>query len=147
MAKKIIYFAYGSNMLTRKLKEVAPSASPIGRARLEDYCMVVNKKSDDGSSKANLTKSAGNVVWGVLYEIDENELNRLDRSEGGYLRISLEVKANAGGPLTAFVYLSSKLTSSLPYHRYKRLMVEGAKEHNLPDAYVDFLEQLPWQPG
>ena len=147
MEKKIIYFAYGSNVLTRKLRDVAPSARPIGTARLEDYRFVVNKKSVDGSSKANLLKSPGNLVWGVLYEIDELELNELDRSEGGYQRKSLEVKPNTGSPTKAFVYLSVKLTDSLPYHWYKRLLVDGAREHGLPSAYVDFLMQLPSQPA
>jgi len=147
MSGKVIYFAYGSNMLTSKIKEVAPSAKAMGRAKLENYRLAVNKKSVDGSSKANLTKSAGDAVWGVLYEMDEGDLNRLDRSEGGYLRISIEVKANESGQVKAFVYLSSKLTNSLPYHWYKRLIVDGAREHNLPAAYIDFLEQLPSQSG
>ena len=147
MSGKVIYFAYGSNMLTRKIREVAPSARPIGTAILENYLLVVNKKSLDGSSKANLLKIPGHLVWGVLYEIDEGELNRLDRSEGGYLRKSLEVKPTTGGEAKAFVYLSSKLTNSLPYHWYKRFIVDGAREHGLPTVYVDFLEQLPSQPG
>jgi gamma-glutamylcyclotransferase len=147
MSGKVIYFAYGSNMSTKKIRDVVPSAKPIGQARLEGYRLVFNKKSVDGSSKANLIRSAGDKVWGVLYEMDEGELKRLDRSEGGYLRKFLEVIANAGGPVKAFAYLSSKLTNSLPYHWYKRLVVDGAREHNLPAAYVDVLEQLPSQPG
>ena len=82
MDTKIIYFAYGSNINTEQLRSYVPSAKPLGRARLLNKRMVCNKKSRDNSGKANLVDSHSDAVWGVLYEIDLVELDKLDRAEG-----------------------------------------------------------------
>jgi gamma-glutamylcyclotransferase (GGCT)/AIG2-like uncharacterized protein YtfP len=146
MSENLIYFAYGSNMLSSKLREVAPSARPLGRASLKGYRLVMNKKSIDGSCKANLEEKADGLVWGVLFALEAGELERLDRSEGGYHRKPIEVKAEERGPVKAVAYVSSKLTSARPYDWYLRFIIEGAREHNLPAEYTALLEQIPTQP-
>lgn len=141
------YFAYGANMSTGWLKRCVPSAKPLGHAKLLDKRLVCNKESIDGSGKANLANSLGDAVWGVLYEIDLAELAKLDRVEGGYTRVSLEVITNQGSSIKAYVYISCKLTDDArPYDWYKELMIKGAREHQLPAPYVKFLEQIPSKP-
>jgi len=54
----------------------APSAKPLGRAKLPNKRLVCNKKSTDCSGKANLIDSAEDTVWGVLYEIDSADAER-----------------------------------------------------------------------
>jgi gamma-glutamylcyclotransferase len=142
----IYYFAYGANMLMSKITDRSLSARALSPAKLKGYRLVINKKSKDGSGKANLMKSEGDEVWGVLYEMDENDLVNLDRHEGGYRRECFELWTDAGKTVKAFAYISSKLTNSLPTYEYKMLLVNGAREHGLPATYVGFLEQLPSQP-
>jgi len=49
--------------------------------------------------------------------------------------------------LGAYVYVSSILTDDpRPYHWYKELMIEGAREHHLPSFYVKHLEQIESKP-
>ena len=144
---KIMCFAYGSNMYTDRMRSRVPSATVVGPAKLPDKRLVCSKKSKDGSGKANLADSPGDPVWGVLYEVDLAELDRLDRAEGGYQRTSLQVWARQGSPVTAEVYVSTELTADpVPYESYKELIVAGAREHKLPRDYVEYLEQLPSKP-
>jgi len=148
MSKKVVYFAYGSNMSTERLKKRVPSAKPLGRAKLLNKHLVCNKKSKDGSGKSNLIDSTGDIVWGVLYEIDRAELNRLDRVESGYTRMILEVITDQDSSVKTYVYVSSELIDDArPYDLYKKLVIEGAREHQLPASYVKYLEQIQSKPN
>lgn len=94
---KILYFTYGSNMLDARLQARCPSARAIGAARLRGWTLRFDKRSKDGSGKATIEASTDPdaMVHGVLYEIEEHELDDLDRFEGhgkGYDRQILEVE-------------------------------------------------------
>ena len=70
MTKRIVYFAYGSNMLTARLRERTPSATPIGIGRLTGHVLSWDKRSRaDGSGKcdAEATGHERDVIWGVLF--------------------------------------------------------------------------------
>jgi len=147
MGKEVYYFAYGSNMVTKRLRSWVPSAKVIGQARLLNKRMVCNKKSIDGSGKANLVDSPGDVAWGVLYKVDTEELSKLDRVEGGYQRLTMQVLTNEEDFIESEVYISMKLTTDLtPYDWYKDLIISGACEHELPRDYLKYLKQLPSRP-
>lgn len=144
---RIPYFAYGSNMDTERLRSRVPSATVIGPAKLRDKLMVFNKRSTDGSGKANLVNSRGDLVWGVLYEVDLTELNKLDRAERGYDRTSLKVWTEQGHAVRAEVYISTELTADpVPYDWYKDLIIAAARQHQLPRHYVEYLQQLRSKP-
>lgn len=147
MGRKAYYFAYGSNMVTKRLRSRVPSAKVIGQAKLLNKRMVCNKKSIDGSGKANLVDSLGDVVWGVLYKVDIEELSKLDRAEGGYQRLAMQVLTNEEDFIESEVYISLRLTTDpTPYDWYKDLIISGACEHELPSDYLEYLKQLPSRP-
>lgn len=147
MCPNVVYFAYGSNMCTERLRSRICYARAVGRAKLLDKRMVCNKESEDGSGKANLIESPGDVVWGVLYEVDSSELDKLDRAEGGYERVTMQVLTHLGDLLQAEVYRSDRLSADpTPYHWYKERILRGARKHELPTAYLQYLEQLPSKP-
>ena len=144
----VIYFAYGSNMKTSWLQSRVPSAKALGRARLLGKRLVCNKKSKYGSGKANLMDSPGDCVWGVLFEIDSAELRDLDKVEGGYERVEVDVLDEAGESVTAQTYISRRVTTDpVPYEWYKQLIISGAREHHLPDDYLAALQRLPSKPN
>ena len=141
---KTVYFAYGSNMATDQMHSRISSAKVFGCARLNDKRLIFSKKSKDGSGKANLIDSLGDVTWGVLYEIESKDLVKLDRIERGYKRVSLKAYTRQGNPILVKTYISSALTERpVAYDWYKELLVSGACEHNLPKDYLDYLKQLP----
>jgi len=140
----VLYFAYGSNMSSERLRSRIASVKVIGHAFLKDWKMVLNKRSRDGSGKANLVESPGDVTWGVLYEIRNSDLETLDRVEGGYQRITVQVQQPGVTVVEAVTYISGNLTNDpRPYRWYKELLLSGAREHNLPQDYIARLEGFP----
>ncbi len=138
------YFAYGSNLLLTKMREVVPSAAPTGVARLPGYSLKFHKESVDSSAKCDAyeTRDERDVLYGVVYEIDEKEKPNLDRAEGlgsGYNEVGIEVKGDRG-PVTAFMYVadSEYIDDTLqPYTWYKQYVLEGARQHGLPESYIE----------
>ena len=149
MTDSFLDFAYGSNMLTRRLRERTPSARVIGTATLAGHDLRWHKVSKDGSAKCDIVTAAGGCVHGVVYEIDAAEKAALDHAEGiglGYRELIVEVDA-APGPLRAWTYRATNIDHlALPYTWYKALVVAGAREHGLPQAYVDALAAVATKP-
>ena len=107
-----IIFAYGSNMSSARLKAPRPFGSKVRQRRTPStQTSVFHKRGADGSAKANAfyTGDTADIVHGVLFEIDENELQDLDRAEPGYERSSLNIDVVSGaGPSSADVYRPSQ---------------------------------------
>ena len=141
----VVNFAYGSNMLWRRLRARVPSARPLGTAILHGHRLHWHKSGRDGSGKCDVvpTAEAGHAVHGVLYEMLAAEQPALDLAEGlgaGYDLKQVEVEAR-DGPVTAFLYQATLTDPDLrPYHWYKAIVVAGAREHGLPADYVARLE-------
>lgn len=142
-----VVFAFGSNMCSLRLRDYSVSPERPGVAAvLRMYRLRFNKRSRDGSGKANAEPDSTGEVWGVLYSIPSEHLKALDQGEGsGYSRRREVVRCEDGTTCEAWVYVASKpdANSTLrPYGWYKRLLVEGAKEHGLPPDYITQLEGI-----
>lgn len=143
-----LYFAYGSNMHEPRLRERVPSAEFVDIARLPGMMVVFQKHGRDDSAKCDLEPLDSATSWGVVYRIDVDDLPRLDEAEGdGYRRESVVV-ATRDDFLEAFTYRARKdhLTSARPFDWYVDLLVEGARDHDLPQMYIAGLEQTETQP-
>ena len=71
-------------------------------------------------------------------------MNKLDRIEGGYERVTVRVRQPNGNVVEAVTYISDELTKDArPYSWYKKLIISGAREHNLPQDYIVYLEGIP----
>ena len=138
------YFAYGSNLCESEIKEWVPSASPYGVAKLKNHELKFHKISKDGSAKCDAFKTGNDedVVYGMVYEIDENEKQDLDRKEGlrhGYDEMEVVLGSDQGA-VTAVMYVadSDYIDDSLkPYSWYKQLVLDGARQHGLPESYIE----------
>jgi hypothetical protein len=140
-------FAFGSNMCSGRLRDygVKPLCAGVP-AELSGYRLAFDKASKvDGSGKANVQRSQGDTVWGVLFEISEEDLSELDRGEGpGYRRERVTVRTKTRETLS-WIYTAVrpvKTKTLRPHAWYKRFLVEGAREHGLPDDYVRTLETI-----
>lgn len=145
-----LYFAFGSNMQTARVRDRCPSATPAEIARLRGHVLRFHKRSKDGSGKANALQTGQelDVVWGVLFEMTAADLSVLDKHEGrgkGYERVPIVVVRQDGSEVTAWIYVATPdaIDDRLkPTAAYLRLVVEGAKEHGLPAQYVRMLEAV-----
>lgn len=143
----IHYFAYGSNMLRERLlhREVIllDEGQPV---QIVDHKLVFNKKSNDGSSKANLMLAAGVTTWGVLFSVDPNSLAGLDAAEGapGHYRSAPATVRTQHGDREAITYFAQpdKLLSVAdhPWDWYLALIVAGAKA--IPGIPKDWIRHL-----
>ncbi|MCO8124682.1 gamma-glutamylcyclotransferase [Stieleria sp. TO1_6] len=148
----ILYFAYGSNMLTERLRQRTPSCRPLGTAQLPGYRLKFHKRSTDGSGKCDAfhTGDPSHVVIGVLFHICSAETQALDIAESlgsGYERRRVIVNAQGSQErVEAELYIAMKtaIDASLkPYRWYKSLVTAGAREHGLSAAYRAHLENHP----
>ena len=140
---RALYFAYGSNLKIERFQERVASAAIVGRARLEGFRLVCDKSGADGSGKANLRADRQGVVWGAVYALDAAHWPALDACERRYMRLQVRVETDAGS-LEVQTYRSEALTDEpVPFRWYRRLILEGAREHALPPGYLRELEALP----
>jgi hypothetical protein len=160
------YFAYGSNMASATFRgRRGIDCRHACVARLAGWRLVLDKPPliPVGHSFANIVTDAAAEVWGVLYEVTQEDLDHIDLTEGvlidNYRRVELPVEP-VGGPalaVAAFTLVSDRADATLlPSVRYMNLLISGAEEHGLPAAYVAWLRTLParaesaeataWQP-
>jgi hypothetical protein len=80
----ILYFAYGSNMLSGRLRYRVPSCRFQTIAHLSEHRLRFHKRSNDGSPKCNAYFSGNPTdgVYGVVCELLLSEKAELDRAEG-----------------------------------------------------------------
>jgi AIG2-like family len=139
---RVEYFAYGSNILSKRLQERIPNAIPKCTATLRGYTLTFTKLSRDGSAKANIEMDPNGLVIGVVYGIDRKDFLTLDRVEKGYRRTKVNVQTADGVVLSPCTYACSDLTEGiLPNRNYLNLIIEGAKENAFPVAYINRLEE------
>ena len=139
----VVYFAYGSNMSTARLRERMPGCMPLGIATLPGHALRFHKRSKDKSGKCNaLATGDGQSVVGVLFSFDPAERTKLDKAEGvgnGYEHATVTVINDKGRRRKVLTYLASPNAiddSLVPYSWYKNFVLAGCAEHGLPADYV-----------
>ena len=151
----MLYFAYGSNMNWNQMRRRCASSRFVGRAVLRDYMLAFTRKSKDRRcGVADVVTKDGAQVWGVVYELADLDVGKLDVSEGfkpgreknSYDRdeclVFLDGKDQR--PLTVSAYFGvAQRNPPRPNAAYKNLILDGAKHWHLPEAYVRELEQIP----
>ena len=141
----ILYFAYGSNMLSARLRERVPSATAIVIGKIPGRRLCWHKRSRDGSGKcdAEASENVNDCVWGVIFRLSGHEKPALDTAEGlgsGYAERAVDV-VTSRGVMAAVMYVATIKDAALkPYDWYKALVLTGARQHALPAGYVLILE-------
>jgi len=144
------YFAYGSNMAESTMSKLAPNARKIGVARLPNYRLAFTRRSTRWKAGvADVVPCQGLSVFGVLYEIDLDEVLAMDRKEGApraYRRTDITTLVNYE-PVSAMTYTVTEPNAhELPPNAdYFSQILQGAEENSLPDPYQDFLTYVEGQ--
>jgi gamma-glutamylcyclotransferase (GGCT)/AIG2-like uncharacterized protein YtfP len=148
----MLYFAYGSNMLTERLRNRVPSAEPLTAAALPGRALRFHKRSIDGSGKCTLVDADEDAeVYGVLFRVNPDELTALDEAEHrgrGYERCRVHPQT-AEQTFEAFAYVAQPAyidDALLPYGWYKALVMAGAHQHGLPPSYRAHLDSVRTYP-
>lgn len=145
------YFAYGSNLLTARLRERTPSATALHVGKLWRHELRWHKAAVDGSGKCDVVfvDSAVSHVQGVVYEILLSEKPALDTAEAlgtGYAEKRVEIDVG-GASISAWAYCALRTDpEAVPYDWYKALVLGGAREHQFEQAYLRMLEGVEAKP-
>ena len=150
--EKRVYFAYGSNLLLKQMRDRCPGYKLRGTAVLYNYRVVCNKVKSDGINYcAGLKKSTGNKVLGALYKLTPSDIKALDVDEGCYAGTvhyyrdekDFYVKnRETGEPVNAFTYFVARpVTPKKPTLEYWEKIFQGCRDHNFPEEYVKNLRK------
>ena len=134
-----VYFAYGSNMLTKRLEKRVGNVVIVGKGRLEGFALCFNKHAADGTGTANFEPAIGQYVEGVLFGLTSKQLDILDTFEGTpdhYTRKIVEITREAtASKISAVAYVAGEkgkgLFSLKPASEYLGFILDGEKEHGL----------------
>jgi len=151
------YFAYGSNMQSATLRgRRGVDYQHAIPARVAGWQLVFDKPGlvGFGTSYANIVPNPNASVLGVLFAVSDADLEHIDFTEGvligNYRRIAVPVTVLPtlpDPPRTAFTLTSDRRDPTLrPSHRYMAMLIEGAREHGLPEDYIAFLHTVPAAP-
>lgn len=140
-----LYFAYGSNLQIDQMLRRCPSATVEGAAKLHGYRLGFAgfSVSRGGAGVATVVEDKNAWTSGVVFEIDQADLDRLDRFEGhpfAYCRSTQPIYFEDGGFAHCHVYIKDDV-ENLPTEDYALALWRGYREHGLDfEPLLDALE-------
>ncbi|XP_019696848.1 gamma-glutamylcyclotransferase isoform X2 [Harpegnathos saltator] len=157
MSNTFLYFAYGSNLLAKRIRLNNSTAVMRDIGYIKNFRLDFQRYSKrwHGAS-ATIVETNDSIVWGVIWELDKSNLSTLDQQEGVqnniYHALSVDVETPNGTILNCRVYQQCHNPTEyikpvdLPMDRKPSplylMMIKGAQENNLPDDYLKFLKSI-----
>lgn len=146
----MLYFAFGSNMLTSRLTRRCPSTRVVARAVAPGHRVTFEKLSEDTSGKATLAATDGPpFAAGIVYEITSNDVELLDAFEGpGYRRLDgfAVTCIDTGKPLRVCTYVAKhEVTGLKPFDWYLALVIAGLTENGIDTDSARQLKSAPFE--
>ena len=136
---KLKYFAYGSNMDQVQMASRCPKATLRSTAILPNYKFIINSRG-----VASVVPKTGRKVYGLLWELKEEDERALDKCEGvkfgTYAKEWLDVKISESESITALVYVASNNELGPPRKGYLEKIIVAAQLCNFPRDYIEELQ-------
>src|SRR5215471_8537901 len=138
-----LHFAYGSNMSRALMAARCRGAEAVGIAVLSGWRFVINPEGF-----GSIAPRPGGRVHGVLWRLSARDLAAINAYEsvdsGLYLRRRLPVRCGDVQAM-ALVYIARRQGEGTPRPGYIPLVVEAAREWQLPEIYIRSLAR--WAPS
>ena len=143
------YFAYGSNLDLSQMKRRCPEYRLISKGSLSGYRLTFNRFSSGwGGGVADVIQDQDSKVWGLVFEISDSDLERLDRYEGYhkdqtsmYERWKAVIDTPNGQISDVWVYtVVEKQKFVQPTLEYLQIIKDAAVRWNFPKDYQQTLE-------
>jgi gamma-glutamylcyclotransferase (GGCT)/AIG2-like uncharacterized protein YtfP len=129
----LYYFAYGSNLNQKQMKERCADSRPLFTAVLPNYKLVFAGWSRQWRGGiASIKSFRGDRVRGAIYEVTEACLQSLDRHESGYDRLKVTVFGEDDEPIEAVAYVKAgRLDDAAPSKEYLAVIQQGLRDWRL----------------
>ena len=140
-----LYFGYGNNSNPMVMAQRLPKAEFVGLGYALDWALTFAKPTLDGWAAATIQPSPS-IVWGALWQIEEDDFKILDKIETGYYKGKIEVFSRSHDCfMNAVTYFARSLNPYiLPSAEYITNIQAGMKEMRAPTQYQDGLYRLPF---
>jgi len=148
----MLYFAYGSNLNPEQMAERCPGYRVVGLAVLRDFKLIFPLTSHDwGGGVSSVAPLHGGTVWGMVYDLSEEQLASLDRyeaykgpgdqhnlydREGVFVDLTRPDDGSIPRRIRALCYIARPSNPAPPSRRYLDAVLSGARHHRLPEEYV-----------
>ena len=129
------YFAYGSNMLRKQMKDRCPDNCVIGNGILNGYRWIISARA-----YANIVESEPDEVHGVVYEISTADEHTLDIKEGvqsGAYRKKMMIVEVDGQTRECLVYVDPIKKEGKPEQEYVERINNGLLDSKLSSEYIE----------
>ena len=143
------YFAYGSNLDLSQMKRRCSESRLISKGSLSGHSLTFNRFSNGwGGGVADVIQDQDSKVWGLVFEISDSDLERLDRYEGYhkdqtsmYERWKAVIDTPNGQISDVWVYtVVEKQNFVQPTLEYLQIIKDAAVRWNFPKDYQQTLE-------
>jgi len=144
----MLMFSYGSNMSKKRISDRIKSVTFISTAKLKEHKLKFHKISKDGSGKADVyyTGNKADIVYGVVYYINNQDKQKLDKIEGlgkGYKQKIIDVEFPDNTVESVITYYAININENLkPNKKYLNYVIEGAIENDFPEQYINELKTV-----
>ncbi len=127
------YFAYGTNLNQKQMKERCADSKPLFTAVLPNYKLAFTGWSRQWrGGVASIKSYRGERVRGAIYEVTEACLQKLDRYESGYNRLKVTVFGEDDEPVEAITYVKTgQLEDAAPSKEYLAVIQQGLRDWRL----------------
>jgi len=152
VGRVVWYFAYGWTLDKNLLKRSVGEWGDARRAELNGFRLVFDSYSASWrGGVANLRGAEGGKVYGVVYEITQEQLKTLDRLEGvpsSSARRRVEVNVEGLGRLKAFTHVAVNPRGRWikPSREYLSAMLRGLRQHGFGEEVLRETRRLASPP-
>ena len=127
------YFAYGSSLNRKQMRERCPESKPVFIATLHNYKLAfVGWSRQWRGGVATIRSFSGERVPGAIYEVSERDSRRLDKHEGypdTSNKLKITVTNEDGDPIEAVTYIKAgRSEETQPSPEYLAVIRQGYKD-------------------
>ena len=127
MSGKRYYFAYGSNMDNRQIRERCPDAVSVSMATLRGYRFIINTHG-----VATVVPDTSGVVYGILWNISKGDEKSLDVYEGVrcgiYRKDYVDLETKDGKLSSVLIYIAGDSDIGYPLDGYMERIISAAEK-------------------
>ena len=151
----MIYFAYGEDLNPARLGERAPGHRSLGVARLPGHKLVFPRFAREWrGATASVAPSPNDAVFGALYDLPPDDVPVMHHHKGydpeGPPELNEHVfrevavrRLGTSEMVSAWTYIAvPDNTTAPPSAAYVNAIIDGARYHGLPRAYLLVLQGI-----